>query len=109
VLDAKSRGSIGRFRQAGGAHHREDALAFAREREIPVEVVETQELKIQPTSATRLRCLTFTADYWFTVLDATARPGFYAIADVVNDADDEGDFRPGSQAARHHHVPAPLL
>ena len=34
--------------------------------------------------------------------------GFQAVAYGVN-ADDQGDFRPGQQAARDHHVLAPLL
>jgi uncharacterized protein len=34
--------------------------------------------------------------------------GFDAIAYGVN-VDDQGDFRPGQQAARQHHIAAPLL
>jgi uncharacterized protein len=34
--------------------------------------------------------------------------GFHSIAYGVN-LDDQGDFRPGQQAAREHHVSAPLL
>ena len=48
-------------------------------------------------------------DELFTVLEAIAkRHGFDAIAYGVN-SDDQGDFRPGQQAAREHHVLAPLL
>jgi pyridinium-3,5-biscarboxylic acid mononucleotide sulfurtransferase len=89
--------------------HLEDALAFAREHEIPVEVVETQELENPAyvrNDATRcFHC----KDELFTVLERCREArGFDAIAYGVN-ADDEGDFRPGQQAARQHHVLAPLV
>jgi uncharacterized protein len=89
--------------------HLEDALAFAREHGMPVEVVETEELENPAyvrNDATRcFHC----KDELFTVLERyrDAR-GFDAIAYGVN-ADDEGDFRPGQQAARQHHVLAPLV
>ena len=48
-------------------------------------------------------------DELFTVLERYREArGFDAIAYGVN-ADDEGDFRPGQQAARQHRVLAPLL
>jgi uncharacterized protein len=89
--------------------HLEDALAFARERGIPVEVVETRELE-NPAYACNdaMRCF-HCKDELFTVLERyrEARE-FDAIAYGIN-ADDEGDFRPGQQAARQHGVLAPLL
>ena len=89
--------------------HLEDAIAFAREREIPVEVVETQELENSDyTRNDAMRCF-HCKDELFTVLERYREDrGFDAIAYGVN-ADDEGDFRPGQQAARQHHVLAPLL
>jgi pyridinium-3,5-biscarboxylic acid mononucleotide sulfurtransferase len=89
--------------------HLEDALAFARECEIPVEVVETQELENPAyTRNDATRCF-HCKDELFTVLERYREArGFDAIAYGVN-ADDEGDFRPGQQAARQHHVLAPLL
>ena len=89
--------------------HLEDALAFAREREIPVEVVETQELE-NPAYIRNdaMRCF-HCKDELFTALERYREArGFNAIAYGVN-TDDEGDFRPGQQAARQHHVLAPLL
>jgi uncharacterized protein len=89
--------------------HLEDALAFAREHEIPVEVVETQELE-NPAYVRNdaMRCF-HCKDELFTVLERCREArGFDAIAYGVN-ADDEGDFRPGQQAARQHHVLAPLV
>jgi pyridinium-3,5-biscarboxylic acid mononucleotide sulfurtransferase len=89
--------------------HLEDALIFARERAIPVEVVETQELE-NPAYVRNdsMRCF-HCKDELFTVLERYREAhGFDAIAYGVN-ADDAGDFRPGQQAARQHHVLAPLL
>ena len=89
--------------------HLEDALAFAREHEIPVEVVETQELE-NPAYIRNdaMRCF-YCKDELFTVLEHYREAhGFDAIAYGVN-ADDAGDFRPGQQAALQHHVLAPLL
>jgi uncharacterized protein len=89
--------------------HLEDALAFAREQQIPVEVIETRELE-NPAYARNdaMRCF-HCKDELFTVLEQfRAARGFAAVAYGVN-ADDEGDYRPGQQAAREHHVLAPLL
>jgi len=89
--------------------HLEDALAFAREHRIPVEVVETRELENSDyTRNDAMRCF-HCKDELFTVLEQyrTAH-GFDTIAYGVN-LDDQGDFRPGQQAARQHHVAAPLL
>jgi uncharacterized protein len=89
--------------------HLEDALAFAREHGMPVEVVETQELE-NPAYVRNdaLRCF-HCKDELFTVLERYREAhAFGAIAYGVN-ADDEGDFRPGQQAARQHHVLAPLV
>ncbi|MGD0415540.1 MAG: ATP-dependent sacrificial sulfur transferase LarE [Terriglobales bacterium] len=89
--------------------HLQDALAFAHEHDIPVEVVETQELE-NPAYIRNdaMRCF-HCKDELFTVLERYREAhGFDAIAYGVN-ADDEGDFRPGQQAARQHHVLAPLL
>ena len=89
--------------------HLEDALAFAHERKIPVEVVETRELE-NPAYIRNdgMRCF-HCKDELFTVLEQHRETcGFDAIAYGVN-TDDEGDFRPGQQAARQHHVLTPLL
>lgn len=89
--------------------HLEDALAFARERGIPIAVVETQELE-NPAYVRNdaMRCF-HCKDELFTVLERYREArGFDAIAYGVN-ADDAGDFRPGQQAARQHQVLAPLV
>ena len=89
--------------------HLEDAVAFAHEHAIPVEVVETRELE-NPAYARNdaTRCF-HCKDELFAVLESYREArGFEAIAYGLN-TDDEGEFRPGQQAAREHHVLAPLL
>ena len=89
--------------------HLADALAFAHEQGIPVEVISTSELDrpeyIRNDGQRCFQC----KDELFTVMEELrAARGFDAIAYGVN-VDDQGDFRPGQQAARQHHVAAPLL
>ncbi len=79
--------------------HLQDALAFAREREIPVDVVETQELE-NPAYVRNdsMRCF-HCKDELFTVLERYREArGFDAIAYGVN-ADDESDFRERARQA----------
>src|ERR1035438_124829 len=89
--------------------HLKDALSFAREHQIPTEVVETRELENPDyTRNDSMRCF-HCKDELFTVLERyRAAGGFAFIAYGVN-TDDTGDFRPGQIAARQHHVLAPLL
>jgi uncharacterized protein len=89
--------------------HLEDAVAFAREAGVPVEVIATNELE-NPDYARNdaMRCF-HCKDELFTVMEQyRAKQGFDTIAYGVN-LDDQGDFRPGQQAARQHRVLAPLL
>ncbi len=86
-----------------------DALAFAAEQQIPVEVIPTGELD-RPEYARNdaFRCF-HCKDELFTMLERLRQArGFDCVAYGVN-ADDEGDFRPGQDAARRHGVAAPLL
>jgi pyridinium-3,5-biscarboxylic acid mononucleotide sulfurtransferase len=86
-----------------------DALAFAQEQNIPLEVITTTELD-RPEYARNdaSRCF-HCKDELFTVMEAFREArGYDAIAYGVN-LDDQGDFRPGQHAARQHHVAAPLL
>lgn len=89
--------------------HLADAIAFADEQGIPLEVVSTSELD-RPEYARNdgQRCFQC-KDELFTVMEKLrAERPFDTIAYGVN-LDDQGDFRPGQQAARMHHVAAPLL
>jgi uncharacterized protein len=86
-----------------------DAIAFAREKEIPFEIICTEEVdrpEYQRNDANRcFHC----KDELFSVMEEfRARRGFQTIAYGVN-VDDQGDFRPGQKAAKQHNVAAPLL
>lgn len=86
-----------------------DAIAFANEQGFPVEVINTSELErpeyIRNDGQRCFQC----KDELFGVMEHLRfSRGFDSIAYGVN-LDDQGDFRPGQQAARLHHVAAPLL
>src|SRR5580700_4419419 len=86
-----------------------DAIAFAKEQAIPLEVVATTELE-RPEYIRNdgQRCF-FCKDELFNLMEELrVAQSFDAIAYGVN-LDDQGDFRPGQKAARAHHVAAPLL
>jgi uncharacterized protein len=87
----------------------QDALAFAREHGIPIEVIQTGEMdRPEYIRNDRQRCF-HCKDELFQVMQSFAeKRGFQSIAYGVN-IDDQSDFRPGQAAARQHHVAAPLL
>jgi uncharacterized protein len=79
----------------------QDALAFAHEHRIAIEVIQTGEMeRPEYVRNDRQRC--------FHCEAFAARRGFQSIAYGVN-VDDQSDFRPGQAAARQHQVAAPLL
>jgi uncharacterized protein len=85
-----------------------DAVEFAREQSIPLEVIATDELD-RPEYARNdaMRCF-HCKDELFVVLEELRRErGFDSVAYGVN-LDDQGDFRPGQLAAQKHRVAAPL-
>jgi uncharacterized protein len=89
--------------------HLQDAIAFAEEQGIPLEIIATEELD-RPEYARNdaSRCF-HCKDELFDVMDKFRQThSFDAIAYGVN-LDDQGDFRPGQAAAREHGVCAPLL
>jgi uncharacterized protein len=86
-----------------------EAVAFAQEQAIPLEVLQTAEMdrpEYRRNDASRcFHC----KDELFTVMEEfLAGSGFDVIAYGVN-ADDQSDYRPGQKAARQHGVAAPLL
>ncbi|MGA9076038.1 MAG: ATP-dependent sacrificial sulfur transferase LarE [Candidatus Sulfotelmatobacter sp.] len=86
-----------------------DAIAFAREQAIPLEVVATAELdRPEYIRNDSQRCF-FCKDELFTLMEELRQARcFDAIAYGVN-LNDQDDFRPGQKAAANHHVVAPLL
>jgi uncharacterized protein len=89
--------------------HLADAIAFARERGIPLEVITTAELdRPEYLRNDASRCC-HCKDELFTVMENfRLSHDFHSIAYGVN-VDDQRDFRPGQAAATQHHVAAPLL
>ena len=87
----------------------QDAVAFAQEQSIPLEIIQTAEMeRPEYQKNDGARCF-HCKDELFTVMEEfRARRGFDVIAYGVN-ADDQGDYRPGQLAARQHGVAAPLL
>jgi uncharacterized protein len=86
-----------------------DAVEFAREQNIPLEIIHTQELSrpeyIRNDAARCFHC----KDELFGIMSEFAGAhDFQAIAYGIN-VDDKSDFRPGQVAAIQHNVAAPLL
>jgi len=86
-----------------------DAEAFAGEHGIPLAVINTDEMQhpdyVRNDGERCYHC----KDELFTAMEEyRRRQGFEAIAYGVN-LDDQGDYRPGQQAAQQHRVAAPLL
>jgi uncharacterized protein len=87
----------------------QDAVAFAKEQAIPLEIIQTAEMErpeyVRNDPGRCFHC----KDELFEVMHGFAlQRGFRSVAYGVN-ADDQGDFRPGQAAARQHQVAAPLL
>jgi pyridinium-3,5-biscarboxylic acid mononucleotide sulfurtransferase len=94
--------SLARFQLA-------DAIAFAHEQGIPLEIIRTEELDrpgyVRNDASRCFHC----KDELFTVMEGFAESrGFGTIVYGVN-LDDKSDFRPGQVAASQHRVVAPLL
>jgi uncharacterized protein len=89
--------------------HLNDAIAFAKEQDIPIEVISTSELdRPEYTRNDGQRCFQCKDELFVVMEKLREARSFDAIAYGVN-LDDQGDFRPGQQAAKQHHVAAPLL
>ena len=86
-----------------------DALKFAKEHNIPLEVMATAEFE-RPEYVRNdgFRCF-HCKDELFAVMEKICQErGFRSIAYGIN-ADDQVDFRPGQIAAQQHGIAAPLL
>jgi uncharacterized protein len=86
-----------------------DAIAFCRENGIPCQTIATGEMqRPEYVRNDAMRCF-HCKDELFAALDGFRKEHhFDAIAYGVN-KDDQGDYRPGQQAARAHGIKAPLL
>lgn len=86
-----------------------DASAFCKNNGIPLQIISTAEMQrpeyIRNDSMRCFHC----KDEWFTKMDQYRQEhGFDTVVHGIN-LDDQGDYRPGLQAARRHGVAAPLL
>lgn len=87
---------------------KEEALEFAREHSIPVEVVVTRELEIPEYTANTLdRCFHCKGEL-FGQMETLAAEGGYSTLIYGGNFSDRGDHRPGAEAARKFKVRAPL-
>ncbi len=85
------------------------ALAFAAEHNIPTHILHTNELDNPDYQRNDAHRCFHCKDELFTQMEqARAASGFAHIAYGMN-LDDRGEFRPGQQAAAHHHAVAPLV
>jgi len=89
--------------------HLRDAISFAEEQHIPLQVVKTAEMERPEYVRNDTQRCFHCKDELFSVMEQYAgQHGFTSIAYGVN-VDDQGDFRPGQRAAKEHRVAAPLL
>lgn len=86
-----------------------DAIDFAREQNIPLEIIHTQELnRPEYVRNDGARCFHCKDELFGTMQEFAEAHDFQTIAYGIN-LDDKGDFRPGQAAAVQHNVAAPLL
>jgi uncharacterized protein len=85
-----------------------DAIGFAKEHKIPVEVLATHELDRAEYARNDMSRCFHCKDELFNRMEQFRRErGFDSIIYGLN-KDDEADFRPGQQAAEEHKIGAPL-
>jgi pyridinium-3,5-biscarboxylic acid mononucleotide sulfurtransferase len=85
------------------------ALAFIAEHNIPIQILQTSELENPDYQRNDARRCFHCKDELFTRMEqARATLNFAHIAYGRN-LDDDGEFRPGQQAATQHHAVAPLV
>ncbi len=86
----------------------EEALAVARQFNIPVKVIQTQEFNNPEYLANPNNRCYFCKHELFTELAPLARSGGFAVIAYGENASDVGDHRPGAKAAAEFEVRAPL-
>ena len=86
----------------------DEALALARQFEIPLRVIQTREFDNPAYLANPANRCYFCKHELFTELAPLAREGGFAVIAYGENASDVGDFRPGAQAAAEFQVRAPL-
>ncbi len=90
-------------------HHFKEAVDFAIQQDIPLEVIETSELEDESDVKNDIcRCFHGESELFTKMAEAKGRLGFRHIAYGMN-LDDKGDSQPGQKAAIDHEVLAPLV
>jgi len=86
-----------------------DAVAFAEEHGMPLHIIETSEMeRAEYLRNDAARCFHCKDELFTRMEEYRQHSGFDVIAYGVN-LDDQGDYRPGQNAARQHGIAAPLL
>lgn len=86
-----------------------DAVAFAEEQGIPLQIINTDEIERPEYQRNDgARCFHCKDELFSVMEEYRLTTGFDTNVYGVN-LDDQGDYRPGQQAARQHNVAAPLL
>src|ERR1700738_2672033 len=107
VLGERAMGAIASS-PAYASEETEEALAVARQMDVPLITLETHELEDERYTKNDVNRCYFCKTELFTNLEPIARQrGLRHIAYGVN-KDDDGDFRPGQRAAREFAVRGPL-
>jgi uncharacterized protein len=89
--------------------HFDDAIRFAKEQAIPLEIIRTAEMEnAEYVKNDMQRCFHCKSELFAEMEETRVRLGFRHLAYGMN-LDDRGDFRPGQQAARDRGVLAPLV
>jgi uncharacterized protein len=91
------------------SYQRKMAAQIVRQFGLNHKIVQSRELEIPEYSANPSNRCYYCKDELFTILQAIAKEsGSATVLDGLN-ADDVGDFRPGTMAGRERHVRSPLL
>ena len=89
--------------------HLEEAVAFAKKHQLPLEIIQTSELENPDYAKNDLqRCFHCKTELFTVMKAAKDRLGHQHLAYGMN-LDDRGDYRPGQKAANQHGVLAPLV
>src|SRR5438876_8225450 len=107
VLGSRAMGAIASS-PAYAPEETTEAIAVARQMDIPLLTLETNELQDERYTSNDLNRCYFCKNELFSRLEPLAKQhNLRYIAYGIN-KDDEGDFRPGQRAAREFHVRGPL-
>ena len=85
------------------------ALAFAAEQKIPIHILQTNELDSPDYQRNDSQRCFHCKDELFTQMEKARAARNFAHIAYGRNLDDDGDFRPGQQAAANHHAIAPLV